>query len=190
MLMFTFSSAANSVMVAELGGSKSFMGDVVVLEEAGTSLPENSLSPGQSVDYGYLVEDIEWNYNDNVRLSHVEVIVVWESNGNPSLTVGSRSVTLDASTQNGNTSDSEPNAGFGDTITIQLVFNMLPETVSGMADTPEDLVESYEREGEWVGGTFTYDSGSTVTDDNSINYTISLKVYTWDIQNIREINEV
>ena len=34
MLMCTFSSAANSIMVSDLGGSKSFVGDVVVVEEA------------------------------------------------------------------------------------------------------------------------------------------------------------
>ena len=32
MLMFTFSSAANSVMVAELGGTRSFTADVVITE--------------------------------------------------------------------------------------------------------------------------------------------------------------
>ncbi len=97
---------------------------------------------------------------------------------------------ISTSTQNDTTGESQGDTGFGGTITLQLAFNMLPETVSGTADTAEDLVKSYERNGEWIGGTFTYDSGSTITNDNSISYTISLKVYTWDIQNLREVAEV
>jgi hypothetical protein len=188
MLMFTFSSAANSIMVSDLGGSKSFVGDVVVVEETGTSLPENSLSPGQSVDFGYLVEDTQWDYINNSRLSHVEVIVDWEANGVGS--VGNRQVTLQASTQNDTTGKSEIQSGFDGTIMIQFPVQMLPETVSGTADSSEAFVEGYETEGEWIGGTFTYDSGSTITSDNSISYTISLKIYTWELENVRELSEI
>ena len=187
MLMFTFSSATAPDGVAELGGSKAFVGDVIITEESGPSFSGSLNSPGQSIDFGYVVDDMEWNYSDNVRLSHVEVVVEWDANGN---SVGSRQVTLQASTQNDTTGESQGDTGFGGTITLQLAFNMLPETVSGTADTAEDLVKSYERNGEWIGGKFTYDSGSTITNDNSISYTISLKVYTWDIQNLREVAEV
>ena len=38
MLMVTFSSAANSLMVSELGGSRAYVGDLVVTEVAGLSL--------------------------------------------------------------------------------------------------------------------------------------------------------
>ena len=65
-------------------------------------------------------------------------------------------------------------------------FSGVIDEVSGTADNAEAFVESYETEGGWFGGTFTYDSGSTITNDNSISYTISLKIYTWDIQNVRE----
>ena len=40
MLMFTFSSAANSIMVAELGGIKSFTAEVIITENLGPSLSE------------------------------------------------------------------------------------------------------------------------------------------------------
>ena len=184
MLMFTFSSAANSIMVADLGGSNAFVGDVVITEEPGPSPISGTLNPSGSVDFGYIVSDAEWDYTNNLRLSHAEVIVTWEANGAGS--VGARQVTLDASTQNNDTGESQSDTGFDGTITIQIPFQMLPETVSGTADNAEVFVESYETEGGWFGGIFTYDSGSTVTTDNSISYTISLKIYTWDIQNVRE----
>lgn len=184
MLMFTFSSAANSIMVADLGGSNAFVGDVVITEEPGPSPISGTLNPSGSVDFGYIVSDAEWDYTNNLRLSHAEVIVTWEANGAGS--VGARQVTLDASTQNNDTGESQSDTGFDGTITIQIPFQMLPETVSGTADNAEAFVESYETEGGWFGGTFTYDSGSTITNDNSISYTISLKIYTWDIQNVRE----
>ena len=184
MLMFTFSSAANSIMVADLGGSNAFVGDVVITEEPGPSPISGTLNPSGSVDFGYIVSDAEWDYTNNLRLSYAEVIVTWEANGAGS--VGARQVTLDASTQNNDTGESQSDTGFDGTITIQIPFQMLPETVSGTADNAEAFVESYETEGGWFGGTFTYDSGSTITNDNSISYTISLKIYTWDIQNVRE----
>ena len=184
MLMYTFSTAANSIMVADLGGSNAFVGDVVITEEPGPSSISGTLNPGGSVDFGYIVSDAEWDYTNNLRLSHAEVIVTWEANGAGS--VGARQVTLDASTQNNDTGESQSDTGFDGTITIQIPFQMLPETVSGTADNAEAFVESYETEGGWFGGTFTYDSGSTITNDNSISYTISLKIYTWDIQNVRE----
>jgi hypothetical protein len=118
----------------------------------------------------------------------VEVIVDWEANGAGS--VGNRQVTLQASTQNDTTGKSEIQSGFEGTIMIQFPVQMLPETVSGTADSSEAFVEGYETEGEWIGGTFTYDSGSTITNDNSISYTISLKVYTWELENVRELSEI
>ena len=184
MLMYTFSTAANSIMIADLGGSNAFVGDVVITEEPGPSSISGTLNPGDSVDFGYIVSDAEWDYTNNLRLSHAEVIVTWEANGAGS--VGARQVTLDASTQNNDTGESQSDTGFDGTITIQIPFQMLPETVSGTADNAESFVESYETEGGWFGGTFTYDSGSTITNNNSISYTISLKIYTWDIQNVRE----
>ena len=184
MLMYTFSTAANSIMIADLGGSNAFVGDVVITEEPGPSSISDTLNPGDSVDFGYIVSDAEWDYTNNLRLSYAEVIVTWEANGAGS--VGARQVTLDASTQNNDTGESQSDTGFDGTITIQIPFQMLPETVSGTADNAEAFVESYETEGGWFGGTFTYDSGSTITNDNSISYTISLKIYTWDIQNVRE----
>ncbi|SVB59697.1 uncharacterized protein METZ01_LOCUS212551, partial [marine metagenome] len=38
MLMITFSSAANSIMVSDLGGTKSFTADVVLTEISGPSI--------------------------------------------------------------------------------------------------------------------------------------------------------
>ena len=51
---------------------------------------------------------------------------------------------------------------------------------------------SYETEGEWMGGKFTYISESTlaVFTGESIDYTITLIYYTWEFDNIREISEV
>lgn len=183
MLMYTFSSAASSIMVADLGGSNAFVGDVEIIEEAGPTL-SGTMNPGSSVDFGYIIEDTEWDYTSNLRLSHIEVVVNWEANGAGS--VGARQVTFQVSTQNDTTGETQDQSGFDGTMTVQIPIQMLPETVSGTADSVEAFVGSYETEGEWAGGTFTYNSGSTITNDNSISYSISLKVYVWDIQNVRE----
>ena len=64
--------------------------------------------------------------------------------------------------------------------------------VTGAADTPEDFISNLEVPGEWMGGTFTFSSGSTSSAflSVSVDYTISLTMYTWDIENIREIQEL
>ena len=183
MLMYTFSSAASSIMVADLGGSNAFVGDVEIMEEAGPTL-SGTMNPGSSVDFGHVIDDMEWDYTSNLKLSHIEVAVNWEANGAGS--VGARQVTFQVSTQNDTTGETQDQSGFDGTITVQIPVQMLPETVSGTADSAEAFVEGYEKEGEWAGGTFTYNSGSTITNDNSISYSISLKAYVWDIQNVRE----
>ena len=71
-------------------------------------------------------------------------------------------------------------------------INQLPETVSDTADSAEDLVQSYQMPGEWMGGKFTYSSESigSIALNDSIDYTISLTYYTWELENLREIIEL
>ena len=63
MLMVTFSSAANSIMVSELGGSKAFTADVVLTELSGPSFSGTLNNEGEFVEFGYLVDDIDWDYS-------------------------------------------------------------------------------------------------------------------------------
>ena len=192
MLMFTFSSAANSVMVAELGGIKSFTADVVITENSGPSFSGTLEDQGDYVDFGYIVEEADWNYISNMRISHFDVEVDWSANGGGG---GGRQVTFDVSSDNNTAGESQNVGGGGGVIIIEWAINPLPETVSDTADSPEDFVSSFEKSGEWMGGTFTYTSESAFADttpltSESISYTITLTYYTWELEDIRELSEI
>lgn len=192
MLMFTFSSAANSVMVAELGGIKSFTADVVITENSGPSFSGTLEDQGDYVDFGYIVEEADWNYISNMRISHFDVEVDWSANGGGG---GGRQVTFDVSSDNNTAGESQNDGGGGGEIIIEWAINPLLETVSDTADSPEDFVSSFEKSGEWMGGTFTYTSESAFADttpltSESISYTITLTYYTWELENIRELSEI
>ena len=189
MLMVTFSSAANSIMVSELGGTKAFTADVVLTETTGPTLEGTLSNEGDFVEFGYIIDDVNWDYLSEFRISHIEVQVIWDANGGGG---GGRQVTFDVSTENDTTGQSQNGGGGGGTIVVTQPVNQLPETVTDTADSAEDFVQSYETPGEWMGGKFTYASesiGALVTSE-SITYTISLTYYTWEFDNIREIVEV
>ena len=182
MLMVTFSSAANSLMVSDLGGSKA----------AGPSL-SGTLNPDESIDFGHIAGEVEWDHTDNLRISHFDVIVEWDANGGAG---GGRQVTFDVSSQNDTSGQSQTDNGGGGVITIPWIVNqeimLNNETVSNNADSPEAFLSYLEVLGEWMGGTFTFSSSSTgsIIFSESVDYTISLIIYTWDIENIREIQEL
>ena len=193
MLMVTFSSAANSIMVSELGGTKAFTADVIVTENTGPSFSGTLNNEGDFVDFGYVLEEVGWDYTSNLRISHFDVVFDWSFNGGGG---GGRQVTLDVSSQNNSTAGkSEVSGGNGGPIAIPWPVNQLPETVSYTADSAEDFVQSFETDGEWMGGKFTYTSDSALADSTpltteSLDYTITLIYYTWEFEDIREIVEV
>ena len=189
MLMITFSSAANSIMVSELGGTKAFTADVVLTETTGPTLEGTLSNEGEFVEFGYIIDDVNWDYLSEFRISHIDVQVIWDANGGGG---GGRQVTFDVSTENDTAGQSQNSGGGGGTIVVTQAVNQLPETVTDTADSAEDFVQSYETPGEWMGGKFTYTSesiGALLTSE-SITYTISLTYYTWEFDNIREIVEV
>ena len=73
MLMITFSSAANSIIVSELGGAKAFTADVSLIEVSGTTISGTLNNEGEFIEFGYIVDDVNWNLISNLRLSHVDV---------------------------------------------------------------------------------------------------------------------
>ena len=190
MLMVTFSSAANSIMVSDLGGSKAFVGDLVITEVDGPSV-SGTLNSGDSIDFGYIASDMAWDHIDNMRISYFDVTVDWEAEGEG---VGGRQVTFDVSSQNNTNSQSQTDNGGGGTITVSWAVNqeimLNNETTTNNADSMDAFLSNLEIPGEWMGGTFTFSSGSTLSFGESVDYTISLKMYTWDLQNIREIQEL
>ena len=192
MLMVTFSSAANSIMVSDLGGSKAFVGDIVITEVDGPSV-SGTLNSGDSIDFGYIASDMAWDHIDNMRISYFDVTVDWDANGGAG---GGRQVTFDVSSQNNTNSQSQTDNGGGGTITVSWVVNqeimLNNETISNNADSIDAFLSNLEIPGEWMGGTFTFSSSSTgsIILSESVDYTISLKMYTWDLQNIREIQEL
>ena len=189
MLMVTFSSAANSIMVSELGGSKAFTADVVLTELSGPSISGTLNNEGEFVEFGYLVDDIDWDYSAELKISHIDIQVIWDANGGAG---GGRQVTFEVSSENNTVGESQTDGGNGGTITTAWLINQLPETVSDTADSADDFVKSYETPGDWVGGRFTYSSESigSIALNDSIDYTISLTYFTWNFENIREIVEI
>jgi len=188
MLMITFSSAANSIMVSDLGGTKSFTADVVLTEISGPSISGTLNNEGEYVEFGYIIEDMDWDYISELHISYIDVQVIWDANGGAG---GGRQVTFDVSSENNTAGESQNDGGGGGTIVTTWAVTLLPETVSDMADSSEDFVSSYEKPGEWMGGKFTYSSeslGSIVGE--SVDYEISLTYYIWEFNDIREIVEV
>jgi hypothetical protein len=192
MLMVTFSSAANSFMVSDLGGSKAYIGDLVITEVAGPSL-SGTLNSGDSIDFGYIVNEMDWDHVDNFRISYFDVVVDWDANGGAG---GGRQVTFDVSSQNNTNGQSQTDNGGGGMITIPWSVNqeimLNNDTISNNADSPEALLSNLEVPGEWMGGTFTFSQSSTgsIILSESVDYTISLTMYTWNLENIREIQEL
>ena len=189
MLMVTFSSAANSIMVSELGGTKAFTADVSLTEVSGTTISGTLNNEGEFIEFGYIVDDVDWDLITNLRISHVDIQVVWDANGGAG---GGRQVTFDVSSQNDTAGQSQNDGGNGGTIVTTWIVNQLPEIVSDTADSPEEFIRSYEAPGEWLGGKFTYTSESlgSIALNDSIDYTITFTYYTWELENIREIVEV
>ncbi len=189
MLMLTFSSAANSIMVSDLGGTKAFTADVVLTERTGPSISGTLNNEGEFVEFGYIIDDLDWDYISELRISHIDVQVIWDAQGGGG---GGRQVTFDVSSENNTAGESQNGGGGGGTIVMTWAVNQLPETVSDTADSVDDFVQSYETPGEWMGGTFTYSSESigALVSSESIDYTISLTYYTWEFEDIREVVEV
>lgn len=188
MLMVTFSSAANSVMVSGLGGSTAYTADVTITENSGPSL-SGSLNEGESIEFGYLLEEIEWDYTQEMRITEVIVSVNWDASGGAG---PGRQVTFEVSSDNNTAGESQNDGGGGGDIPITWSINQLPETVSDLADSPDDFVSSFEKNGEWLGGRFTFTQASqgSILLTESVSYTITLTYYTWEFENIREIAEI
>ena len=186
MLMITFSSAANSVMIADLGGSKAYTADVVITENSGPDPLTGSLNEGDSIEFGYLLDQIEWNYTQEMRITEIVVSVNWDATGGAG---PGRQVTFDVSSDNNTVGESQNDGGGGGDISITWPINPLPETVSDTADSPEDFISSFEKNGEWMGGRFTFTQASqgSILLSESVTYTITLTYYTWEFENIKEI---
>jgi hypothetical protein len=188
MLMVTFSSAANSVPISSLGGSTAYTADVIITENSGPSL-SGSLDEGESIEFGYLLEEMEWDYTQEMRIREIIVSVNWDASGGAG---PGRQVTFEVSSDNNTVGESQNDGGGGGDISINWPINQLPETVSDTADSPDDFVSLFEKNGEWMGGRFTFTQASqgSLLLSESVSYTITLTYYTWEFENIREIAEI
>ena len=188
MLMVTFSSAAKNIDVSDLGGSTAYTADVVITENSGPSL-SGSLNEGESIEFGYLMDEVGWDYTSNLRISYFDVVVDWDSNGGAG---PGRQVTFDVSSDNNTEGESRNDGGGSGEILIVWAVNPLPETVSDTADNSAAFESSFEKNGEWMGGTFTFTQASqgSIVLSESVDYTISLTYYTWELENVRELSEI
>ena len=186
--MVTFSSASNSIFVAELGGTTAFTADVVITENVGPSI-SGTLNEGESVEFGYLLEEIEWDYTQEMRITEIIVTANWDASGGAG---PGRQVTFEISSEGNSTPESQNDGGGGGEIPLTWLINPLPETVSNLADSPDAFISSFEENGQWMGGQFTFTQASqgSILLSESVNYEITLTYYTWDFENIREIAEI
>ena len=188
MLMVTFSSASNSIFVAELGGTTAFTADVVITENVGPSI-SGTLNEGESVEFGYLLEEIEWDYTQEMRITEIIVTANWDASGGAG---PGRQVTFEISSEGNSTPESQNDGGGGGEIPLTRLINPLPETVSNLADSPDAFISSFEENGQWMGGQFTFTQASqgSILLSESVSYEITLTYYTWEFENIREIAEI
>ena len=188
MLMITFSSAVNSVIISDLGGSTAYTADVIITENSGPSL-SGSLNEGESIEFGYILEEMEWDYTQEMRITEILVSVTWDASGGAG---PGRQVTFEVSSDNNTGGESQNDGGGGGDIPLTWPINQLPETVSDTADSPDDFVSSFEKVGEWMGGRFTFTQASqgSILLSESVSYTITLTYYTWEFEDIREIAEI
>ena len=188
MLMVTFSSAAKNIDVSDLGGSTAYTAEVVITENSGPSL-SGSLNEGESIEFGYILEEMEWDYTQEMRITEIIVSVNWDASGGAG---PGRQVTFEVSSDNNTAGESQNDGGGGGDISITWPINQLPETVSDTADSPDDFVSSFEKNGEWMGGRFTFTQASqgSILLSESVSYTITLTYYTWEFENIRELAEI
>ena len=163
---------------------------MVITENVGPTFSGTLNNEGDFVDFGYVLEEVDWDYTSNMRISYFEVVVDWDPNGGAG---GGRQVTFDVSSQNNTVGESQNDGGNGGTITIVWDVQPFAETVSDTADNAESFLLSFETIGEWMGGKFTYSQesiGSSIALSESIDYSITLTYYTWDFENVREIAEI
>ena len=109
MMMVTFSSAANSIQVGELGGIKAFTADVIITENSGPSL-SGTLNEGDSIEFGYVMEQAEWDYTEEMRITEIIVSVNWDANGGAG---PGRQVTFEVSSDGNGTAQSQNDGGGG-----------------------------------------------------------------------------
>ena len=115
-------------MVAELGGTRSFTADVVITEQSGPSL-SGVLNEGDFIEFGYLMDEIDWDYTSNLRITDILVVVDWDASGGAG---PGRQVTFDVSSDNNTVGESQNDGGGGGEIIIEWAINPLPETVSDL----------------------------------------------------------
>ena len=150
---------------------------------------EGTLNEGESIEFGYIVEQIEWDYTEQMRITEIIVSANWDANGGAG---PGRQVTFEVSSDNNTAGESQNDGGGGGDIPITWPINQLPETVSDTADSLDDFVSSFEKNGEWMGGRFTFTQASqgSILLSESVSYTITLTYYTWEFENIRELAEI
>tara|TARA_B100001540_G_scaffold216634_1_gene191225 strand:- start:229 stop:786 length:558 start_codon:yes stop_codon:yes gene_type:complete len=185
--MITFSSAS-TIPVSALGGTTAFTADVVITENVGPSI-SGTLSEGESIEFGYLLEEIEWDYTQEMRITEIVITANWDASGGAG---PGRQVTFEISSEGNSTPESQNDGGGGGEIPLTRLINPLPETVSNLADSPDAFISSFEENGQWMGGQFTFTQASqgSILLSESVNYEITLTYYTWDFENIREIAEI
>ena len=113
------------IFLAVLGMSqeaeaKKYTGDVVITENTGPSLNGTLNDEGEFVEFGYIVEEMSWNYTNNLRISHFDVQVTWDANGGSG---GGRQVTFNVSSENNTADESHNDGGNGGTIEITWEVN-------------------------------------------------------------------
>ena len=185
-LAISFQSAANSVAVSGIGGgSTGFEADVTtnetqVLSEAG------ELSVGQTVEQTA-------DHTNNTHIIMFLVHFTWDSQSVADRTANE--VTVDVFSDNASREPLVKNAAaLHGTMDFEWVINTHPgligDSVSGSADDEDGFTAQFEVPGEALTVRVTYDSDNTPLINEDIDYSVTVTLVNWELQNIREISDI
>ena len=185
-LAISFQSAANSVKVDGIGGGAIGFEAAVETNETQVLSEEGELSVGQSIEY-------TTDHADNTHIIMFLVHITWNSQSPLDRT--SNEVTVEVFSDNGSRQPLVQNdAALQGTMDFEWVVNAHPGlvgiSVSGSADDAEGFTAQFEVPGEALTVRVTYDDDNTPIINEDIDYSVTVTLVGWELQNIHEVSDI
>ena len=151
-----------------------------VLSEGG------ELSVGQSIEH-------TTDHADNTHITMFLVHITWDSQSVADRTANE--VTVEVFSDNASREPLVQNAAaLHGTMDFEWVINTHPglvgDSVSGSADDEDGFTAQFEVPGEVLTVWVTYDSDNTPLINEDIDYSVTVTLVNWELQNIREVSDI
>ena len=121
----------------------------------------------------------------------VDVTVSWDADP---LIIDGGAPTVSLQVTAGNFSQTSDGTGFDASVTVIIPASVLFEksTASGLADTKEEFIASFEAAGPAVSGVITYedDANPAPIKDEALDYTLTCSLVGWELQNTRVVSDL